>query len=80
MNRSNYLKLMDGIMRNLNDEEYVMWWLEEGVPDGEDEWDWLAEDEYFNDIVSVYNTIIRAYAKEYPDEVTEAEINLLKID
>ena len=74
MTRIENLKAMDDIMRNLDDEEYVMWWLEEGVPDGEDEWEWLTEDEYYLDIVDVYNRILSAYIDEYPEEI--AEINL----
>ena len=74
MTRIDNLMAMDEVMRNLDDEEYVMWWLEEGVPDGETEWEWLTDDEYYLDIVAVYNRILNAYIEEYPEEI--AEINL----
>lgn len=74
MNRIENLKAMDDIIRNLDDEEYVMWWLGEGVPDGETDWEWLAEDEYYFDIITTYNAILSEYIDEYPEEI--AEINL----
>ena len=33
--RVSVIRAMDTIVRSLNDEEYVAWWLEDGVPDGE---------------------------------------------
>lgn len=78
MTRIENLKAMDDIMRNLDDEEYVMWWLEEGVPDGEDEWEWLTEDEYYLDIVDTYNRILSAYTDEYPEEIAETNLPIIE--
>ena len=33
--RVSVIRAMDTIVRSLNDEEYVAWWLEDGIPDGE---------------------------------------------
>ena len=65
--RVSVIKAMDTIVRSLNDEEYVAWWLEDGVPDGEidegtadEELYWLADDdESFADIMSTFIKIMR---------------------
>ena len=65
--RVSVIKAMDTIVRSLNDEEYVAWWLEDGVPDGEidegtadEELYWLADDdESFADIMSTFIKIMK---------------------
>ena len=65
--RVSVIKAMDTIVRSLNDEEYVAWWLEDGVPDGEideettdEELYWLVDDdESFADIMSTFIKIMR---------------------
>ena len=65
--RVSVIRAMDTIVRSLNDEEYVAWWLEDGVPDGEidegtadEELYWLADDdESFADIMSTFIKIMR---------------------
>ena len=65
--RVSVIRAMDTIVRSLNDEEYVAWWLENGVPDGEidkettdEELYWLVDDdESFADIMSTFIKIMR---------------------
>ena len=65
--RVSVIRAMDTIVRSLNDEEYVAWWLEDGVPDGEideettdEELYWLVDDdESFADIMSTFIKIMR---------------------
>lgn len=65
--RVSVIRAMDTIVRGLNDEEYVAWWLEDGVPDGEidegtadEELYWLVDDdESFADIMSTFIKIMR---------------------
>ena len=65
--RVSVIRAMDTIVRSLNDEEYVAWWLEDGVPDGEidegtadEELYWLADDdESFADIMSTFIKIMK---------------------
>ena len=65
--RVSVIKAMDTIVRSLNDEEYVAWWLEDGVPDGEidegtadEELYWLVDDdESFADIMSTFIKIMK---------------------
>lgn len=65
--RVTVIRAMDTIVRSLNNEEYLMWWLEMGVPDGEinnkttdEELYWLVdEDEGFADIMSTFIKIMR---------------------
>lgn len=61
------IKAMDVIVRSLNDERDILWWLEDGVPDGEinaettdEELYWLVDDdESFADIMSTFIKIMR---------------------
>ena len=65
--RVSVIRAMDTIVRSLNDEEYVAWWLEDGVPDGEidegtadEELYWLVDDdESFADIMSTFIKIMK---------------------
>lgn len=65
--RVSVIRAMDTIVRSLNDEEYVAWWLEDGVPDGEidekttdEELYWLVDDDKsFADIMSTFIKIMR---------------------
>lgn len=65
--RISVIRAMDTIVHSLNDEEYIAWWLEDGVPDGEidegtadEELYWLADDdESFADIMSTFIKIMR---------------------
>ncbi len=65
--RVSVIRAMDTIVHSLNDEEYVAWWLEDGVPDGEideettdEELYWLVDDdESFADIMSTFIKIMR---------------------
>lgn len=45
--RIQMLKAMEIIMRNLNDEELIMTWLSDGIPDGTP----LDDDEAFEDFI-----------------------------
>lgn len=61
------IKAMDLIVRSLNDERDILWWLEDGVPDGEinedtleEDLQWLVEeDDMFADIMSTFTKIMR---------------------
>jgi hypothetical protein len=61
------IKAMDLIVRSLNDERDIFWWLEDGVPDGEinedtseEDLQWLVEeDDMFADIMSTFIKIMR---------------------
>lgn len=65
--RVSIIKAMDIIIRSLNDERDILWWLEDGVPDGEiteetkdKELYWLVDDdESFADIMSTFIKIMR---------------------
>lgn len=67
--RANLLGGMDAYVReHLDDEDYLMEWLEMGVPDGADEEELMeiAEDEEeFNRISAYFGSLIGAFAKEY---------------
>ena len=65
--RISVIRAMDTIVHRLNDEEYIAWWLEDGVPDGEideetadEELYWLVDDDKsFADIMSTFIKIMR---------------------
>ena len=65
--RVSVLRAMDTIVRCLNDERDILWWLDSGVPDGEineettdEELYWLVDDdESFADIMSTFIKIMR---------------------
>lgn len=65
--RVSVVRAMDTIIHSLNDERYILWWLEAGVPDGEidtkttdEELYWLVDDdESFADIMSTFIKIMR---------------------
>lgn len=65
--RVSIIRAMDTIIRSLNDEKYILWWLDYGVPDGEiskettdEELYWLVDDdESFADIMSTFIKIMR---------------------
>lgn len=65
--RVSVIKAMDTIIRSLNDERDILWWLDSGVPDGEineettdEELYWLVDDdESFADIMSTFIKIMR---------------------
>ena len=65
--RVSVIRAMDTIVRSLNDEEYVAWWLEDGVPDGEideetadEELYWLVDDdESFANIMLTFIKIMK---------------------
>lgn len=67
--RANLLGGMDAYAReHLDDENYLMEWLELGVPDGADEEELMeiAEDEEdFNRIARVFSDLIINFANEY---------------
>lgn len=67
--RANLLGGMDAYVReHLDDEDYLMEWLEMGVPDGADEEELMeiAEDEKeFNRITRVFSDLIINFANEY---------------
>ena len=67
--RANLLGGMDAYVReHLDDENYLMAWLELGVPDGADEEELMeiAEDEKeFNRITDIFSNIISNFAEEY---------------
>lgn len=60
---------MDKIIREMNDEEAIYWWLEEGVPDHMDELTYddidifLEEAEYI-ELVALFTRINDAYPEE----------------
>ena len=67
--RANILGGMDAYIRAVvDDEDYLMEWLEMGVPDDADE-DTLMEiagdEEEFNRISAYFGSLIGAFAKEY---------------
>ena len=61
------IRAMDTIVRSLNDERDILWWLDSGVPDGEintettdEELYWLVDDdESFADIMSTFVKIMK---------------------
>ena len=65
--RVSVVRAMDTIVRSLNDEGDILWWLDSGVPDGEineettdEELYWLVDDdESFADIMSTFIKIMR---------------------
>ena len=65
--RVSVVRAMDTIVRSLNDERDILWWLDSGVPDGEineettdEELSWLVDDnESFADIMSTFIKIMR---------------------
>lgn len=65
--RVSVVRAMDTIVRRLNDERDILWWLDSGVPDGEineettdEELYWLVDDdESFADIMSIFIKIMR---------------------
>ena len=65
--RVSVIRAMDTIIRGLNDERDILWWLDSGVPDGEineettdEELYWLVDnDESFADIMSTFIKIMR---------------------
>lgn len=65
--RVSVIRAMDTIIRSLNDERDILWWLDSGVPDGEineettdEELYWLVDDdESFADIMSTFVKIMR---------------------
>jgi hypothetical protein len=65
--RVSVIRAMDTIVRSLNDEKDILWWLDSGVPDGEineettdEELSWLVDDdESFADIMSTFIKIMR---------------------
>ena len=65
--RVSIIRAMDTIVRSLNDERDILWWLDSGVPDGEineettdEELYWLVDDdESFADIMSTFTKIMR---------------------
>ena len=65
--RVSVIRAMDTIVRSLNDERDILWWLDSGVPDGEintettdEELHWLVDDdESFADIMSTFIKIMR---------------------
>ena len=68
MNRAERVKMvkaMEYIVRNLNNENYILHWLTAGVPDGSieygdlspdanDDVEYLIEDENFSDLMTVF--------------------------
>lgn len=67
--RANLLGGMDAYVReHIDDEDYLMEWLEMGVPDEADE-DTLMEiaedEEEFNRIFAYFGSLIGAFTKEY---------------
>lgn len=67
--RANLLGGMDAYVReHLDDEDYLMEWLEMGVPDGADEEELMeiaGDEEEFNRISAYFGSLIGAFAKEY---------------
>ena len=64
-----YVNKMDQFVRNMNDENAVMWWLEEGIPDhiaeiDEDDVEYFIEDENYNELIGLFLAI----DAEYPEE------------
>lgn len=65
--RVSVIRAMDTVIRSLNDESDILWWLSSGVPDGEinpkttdEELHWLVDDnESFADIMSTFIKIMR---------------------
>ena len=64
--RVSVVRAMDTIVRSLNDERDILWWLDSGVPDGEineettdEELYWLVDDdESFAYILSIFIKIM----------------------
>ena len=67
--RANLLGGMDAYVReHLDDENYLMGWLELGVPDGADEEELMeiaGDEEDFNRIVCVFSNLIVNFTNEY---------------
>ncbi len=67
--RANLLGGMDAYVReHLDDENYLMEWLELGVPDGADEEELMeiaGDEEEFNRITDIFSNIISNFAEEY---------------
>jgi hypothetical protein len=67
--RANLLGGMDAYVReHLDDENYLMGWLELGVPDGADEEELMeiaGDEEEFNRITDIFSNIISNFAEEY---------------
>ena len=64
-----YVNKMDELVRNMNDETAVMWWLEEGIPDhivdiDEEDIEYFIEDENYSELVGLFLAI----DNEYPEE------------
>ena len=58
--RAEHLLNMDKVIRYLNDEEYMLWWLEEGVPDGSTKQDLIA---YVQNDPQMYFDCCRIFAR-----------------
>lgn len=53
--RAEMLKAMDIIVRNLNDEAIIMYWLQCGVPDATTDYEqYCDDDEIYDDIVFAF--------------------------
>lgn len=67
--RANLLGGMDAYVRErLDDEDYLMMWLELGVPDGADEEELMeiaGDEEDFNRITRIFSDLIINFAEEY---------------
>jgi hypothetical protein len=67
--RANLLGGMDAYVReHLDDENYLMAWLELGVPDGADEEELMeiaGDEKEFNRITDIFSNIISNFAEEY---------------
>ena len=64
-----HVNKMDELVRNMNDETAVMWWLEEGIPDhiaeiDEDDIEYFIEDENYNELVGLFLAIDGTYSEE----------------
>lgn len=84
--RANMVKAMELIARSINDEEYVMWWLEEGVADGDltppphtEDWDndlgCYIEDDNFSELMGLFLKLMHKAYKDggiYCDDVLSA--------
>lgn len=70
-----YINKMDEIVREMNDETAVMWWLEEGIPDhiaeiDEDDIEYFIEDENYSELMGLFLAI----DAEYPEEKIAKQI------
>ena len=59
--RTAMLKAMDTIVRNLNDEHIIFYWLEEGVPDATKDEDYVlyADDDCYPDIEVAFEVCMK---------------------